>query len=87
MKAATASRSELADGQSQLSEREIEVLSLIAQGYCSKEAAEILYISKRTVDFHLSRIYIKLGVNNRVQAYRAAEHLGLVPGGSHAYLT
>ncbi|MDP3993063.1 MAG: helix-turn-helix transcriptional regulator, partial [bacterium] len=33
-----------------LTKREIEVLSLIAQGYSSKEAADVLYISKRTVD-------------------------------------
>lgn len=62
-----------------LTKREIEVLSLVAQGHSSKEAAEILYVSKRTVDFHLSNIYDKLQVNNRVQAFRAATRLGLIP--------
>ena len=62
-----------------LTKREIEVLSLIAQGHSSKEAADTLYISKRTVDFHLANIYDKLQVNNRVQAFRAAIRLGLIP--------
>lgn len=62
-----------------LSKREVEVLSLVALGHSSKEAAEILFVSKRTVDFHLANIYDKLQVNNRVQAYRAATRLGLIP--------
>jgi DNA-binding CsgD family transcriptional regulator len=62
-----------------LTRREIEVLSLIAQGHSSKEAADVLFISKRTVDFHLANIYDKLMVNNRVQAFRAACRLGLLP--------
>lgn len=62
-----------------LTKREIEVLSLIAQGNSSKEAADTLYVSKRTVDFHLANIYDKLQVNNRVQAFRAATRLGLIP--------
>ncbi|MEQ1934626.1 MAG: response regulator transcription factor [Fimbriimonadaceae bacterium] len=62
-----------------LTKREIEVLSLIAQGNSSKEAADALYVSKRTVDFHLANIYDKLQVNNRVQAFRAATRLGLIP--------
>lgn len=62
-----------------LTEREIEVLSLIGQGHSSKEAADVLFVSKRTVDFHLANIYDKLQVNNRVQAFRAATRLGLIP--------
>lgn len=62
-----------------LTKREIEVLSLIAQGYSSKEAAERLFVSKRTVDFHLANVYHKLQVSNRVQAFRAATRLGLIP--------
>lgn len=62
-----------------MTKREVEVLSLIAQGHSSKEAAEVLYVSKRTVDFHLANIYDKLQVNNRVQAFRAACRLGLIP--------
>lgn len=54
-------------------------MSLIAQGHSSKEAADTLYVSKRTVDFHLANIYDKLQVNNRVQAFRTATRLGLIP--------
>jgi DNA-binding CsgD family transcriptional regulator len=66
-----------------LTKREVEVLSLIAQGNSSKEAADALYVSKRTVDFHLANIYDKLNVNNRVQAFRAATRLGLIPFEPH----
>lgn len=62
-----------------LTKREVEVLGLIAAGHSSKEAADSLYVSKRTVDFHLANIYDKLQVNNRVQAFRAATRLGLIP--------
>ncbi len=73
------SRSEHNGRPVRLTKREIEVLSLIAQGFSSKEAAEQLFVSKRTVDFHLANIYDKLQVNNRVQAFRAATRLGLIP--------
>jgi DNA-binding CsgD family transcriptional regulator len=62
-----------------LSAREIEVLSLIAQGNNSREAADALFLSKRTVDFHLTNVYAKLEVNNRLQAFRVATRLGLIP--------
>lgn len=62
-----------------LTKREIEILSLISEGHSSKEAADKLVCSKRTVDFHLANIYDKLRVHNRIQAYRAACQLGLVP--------
>jgi DNA-binding CsgD family transcriptional regulator len=62
-----------------LTKREVEVLSLIAQGHSSKEAADVLFVSKRTVDWHLANIYEELQVNNRVQAFRAATRMGLIP--------
>lgn len=62
-----------------LTPREIEVLALIGQGHNSTEAAEILFLSKRTIDFHLANVYEKLNVNNRVQAFRAATRMGLIP--------
>lgn len=73
------SRIESAPKGVRLTPKEIEVLSLIAQGHSSKDAAELLVVSKRTVDFHLANIYDKLDVNNRVQALRAATRLGLIP--------
>jgi len=61
-----------------LTKREIEVLTLVLEGKSSREVAAALYCSKRTVDFHLARIYEKLQVSNRVQAMRRATLLGLV---------
>ena len=61
-----------------LTDREVEVLSLVLEGKSSKEVAQTLFLSKRTIDFHLARIYEKLNVSNRVQAIRRAAELGLV---------
>lgn len=62
-----------------LSAREAEVLNLVAAGHRSADVADILYVSKRTVDFHLGNVFQKLEVGNRVQAIRAAHSLGLIP--------
>ncbi|MEO7453268.1 MAG: helix-turn-helix transcriptional regulator [Fimbriimonadales bacterium] len=62
-----------------LTRREREVLGLISQGYRSSEVAEMLVVSKRTVDFHLANVYHKLRVTNRLQAFRKASELGLIP--------
>lgn len=64
-----------------LTRREIEVLTLVVEGKSSREVADALFCSKRTIDFHLARIYDKLQVNNRVQAMRRATILGLVNNG------
>ncbi|HLV80872.1 MAG TPA: helix-turn-helix transcriptional regulator [Chthonomonadaceae bacterium] len=62
-----------------LTKREIEILSLVIEGHPSKKVAEMLFISKRTVDFHLDNIYEKLQVSNRMQALQRAVRLGLLP--------
>ena len=62
-----------------LTKREIEILSLIVEGHSSKKVAELLFVSKRTVDFHLDNIYEKLQVSNRMQALQRATRLGLLP--------
>ena len=51
-----------------LSNREIEILSCLPYGLTDKEIASKLGISKRTVQTHVNRIFIKLGVRNRVSA-------------------
>ena len=61
-----------------LTGRELEVLNLVLEGKSSKEVAQLLFLSKRTIDSHLARIYEKLHVCNRVQAIRRAVELGLV---------
>ncbi len=70
------------DRNVQLTKRENEVLGLVLEGKSSREVAAALFCSKRTVDFHLARIYEKLQVSNRVQAMRRAALLGLVDVGS-----
>ncbi len=54
--------------QSRLSEREREVLALIAEGRSNCDIADSLYISTRTVKFHVSSILAKLNVKNRTEA-------------------
>lgn len=61
-----------------LTKREHEILTLVLEGKTSKDVADALYLSKRTVDFHLVNIFDKLQVSNRVQALRRAALLGLV---------
>lgn len=51
-----------------LSEREREVLILLAQGLSNKEIAQRLYLSVRTVEGHLANIYGKLGIHSRTEA-------------------
>src|SRR5262245_5153908 len=51
-----------------LTEREIEVLVLVSEGYSNAELARLLWVTPQTVKFHLSNIYRKLDVSNRTQA-------------------
>jgi len=66
---------------SSLTPREREVLELIARGLTNREIAEQLVIAPKTVRNHVSRIYGKLGVNNRTQAVLAAQHGGFASRG------
>lgn len=61
-----------------LSEREVEVLKLVAQGYVNKEIARKLEISSHTVSSHIKNLYSKLAVHSRVQVVRIAQARGLV---------
>jgi DNA-binding NarL/FixJ family response regulator len=61
-----------------LTARELEVLSLLARGLRNKEIAARLYVSERTVNFHLANIYQKLGVSGRTEALSRALEQGLV---------
>jgi DNA-binding NarL/FixJ family response regulator len=64
-----------------LSDRELEVLSLIAQGETNRGAAARLFISEATVKTHLLHIYAKLDVNDRAAAVATAFERGLLPLG------
>lgn len=66
------------EAMSRLTEREREILKLIFDGRCSSEVAHTLSVSKRTVDFHLARAYMKMGVSNRFQAFKRAVELGVI---------
>lgn len=61
-----------------LTDREMEVLQLLAQGLANKQIAEKLSISEHTVKFHVSSIYTKLGVSNRTEAVRMGVRGGLI---------
>jgi DNA-binding NarL/FixJ family response regulator len=61
-----------------LTDRELEVLQLMAQGLQNKEIAAHLQISERTVKFHVSAVLAKLEVGNRTEAVRVAVQRGLV---------
>ncbi len=61
-----------------LSDRELEVLALIASGASNQQIAEHLVVSMSTVKSHINRTYRKLGVNSRTQAIARSRQLGLV---------
>jgi DNA-binding NarL/FixJ family response regulator len=61
-----------------LSERELEILALIARGASNKEIASQLYITEGTVKNHITHILSKLGVRDRTQAAIKAKELGLL---------
>ncbi len=71
-----ATKSELVEP---LSERELEVLQLIAEGLTNQEIAARLFLSLNTVKAHTRNIYGKLGVHNRTQAVTRARALGVLP--------
>jgi DNA-binding NarL/FixJ family response regulator len=61
-----------------LTQREREVLTLIARGMCNSEIAGALYLSEATVKTHVARVLRKLGLRDRTQAVVAAYDLGFV---------
>lgn len=61
-----------------LSDRELEILDLVANGLTNQEISEKLEISKRTVDNHISNILTKTKTDNRVELVRWALHWGKV---------
>jgi len=60
-----------------LTPRERQVMKLLSQGWAAKEVARHLGISKRTIDFHVAKVYSKLGSHNRIQAFRRLKELGV----------
>lgn len=62
-----------------LTERETEVLRLLARGLANKEIARMLHLGEKTIKTHVSNILSKLGVPSRTQAALYAVRIGLVP--------
>lgn len=70
---------EAAGNSQQLSERETEVLTLVARGFSNKEIAQELFLSEGTVKAHVSHIMSKLSMDRRTDLVRYALSTGLVP--------
>jgi DNA-binding NarL/FixJ family response regulator len=70
---------------SSLTDRELEILTLLASGLSNAELGARLYLSEPTIKTHLSSIFRKLGVRDRVQAVIAAYDAGLVEPAARAH--
>ena len=62
-----------------ISNRELEVLQLMAEGLSNQEIAERLFVSLNTIKTHSSNLFIKLEADRRTQAVEKAKRLGLIP--------
>ncbi len=62
-----------------LSERETELLFLISRELSNAEIADLLYLSKNTIDSHKKNLYLKLNVTNSAGLVRRSYELGLLP--------
>jgi DNA-binding NarL/FixJ family response regulator len=64
---------------SSLTQRETDILALLAEGKSNRDISRSLYLSEKTVKAHLAAIFRKLGVSNRTQAAMAAVAMGIGP--------
>ena len=62
-----------------LTQRERQVLTLLADGLSNRRIAHDLFISEKTVSVHISHILAKLGVTNRTEAAAAARRINITP--------
>jgi DNA-binding NarL/FixJ family response regulator len=71
-------RSELPRPSQELTERQIEVMRLLCNGFTTFEIADVLHLSKRTVKFHKSELYNNLKIRNENELIRVALYLGFI---------
>jgi DNA-binding NarL/FixJ family response regulator len=64
----------------EMSQRQLEILNLVAKGFSNKEIADILGVSLETVKDHLKKILLKMGAGSRTEAASLAVNLQLVTG-------
>jgi two-component system response regulator NreC len=62
----------------QLTERERDVLKLLVEGYSTKEIADILIITPKTVEGHKTNLMAKLGIHNRIELVKYALRKGII---------
>jgi len=62
-----------------LTQRETDILALLAEGKSNRDISRALFLSEKTVKAHLAAVFRKLGVSNRTQAARAAVSMGIGP--------
>jgi DNA-binding NarL/FixJ family response regulator len=65
--------------RNELTRRELEILTLVAEGRSNSQVAQVLWVTEQTVKFHLSNVYRKLDVANRTEASRWAQLKGILP--------
>ena len=61
-----------------MTDRERDVLKLIAEGHTTKEVADILVVSPRTVEGHKTNLMAKLGIHNRIELVKYALRKGII---------
>jgi NarL family two-component system response regulator LiaR len=61
-----------------ITNRELEVLQLVARGLSNREIGETLFVSESTVKTHCSRVFDKLGARRRTEAVKRSKELGLL---------
>lgn len=66
-----------------LTQRQMQVLAYLAKGLSNKEIAEAIHLAEGTVKIHVAAVYQAMRVNNRMEAVRMAEKLGLIGGTSN----
>jgi DNA-binding CsgD family transcriptional regulator len=78
MLAAAGTAAEERAPENPLSAREIEVLQMVADGLTSKQIGKQLFLSPKTVNYHLTSVFNKLGADSRAQAVAVAARKGFL---------